>query len=126
MLQVYLTNYGLLKKVRRSGKKDISTKLKKLVKIMTVDEYLERNPNSKRFAAAVRRMFNELKPVVWVSFIGTSKHDIPHPIHGTIFYKDMSAAEYDELMIINSKFNRIYVQEKRKQQLKEATEQWSI
>ena len=37
----------------------------------------------------------------------------------------MTTDEYDELMIINSKFNRIYVQEKRKQQLKEATEQWS-
>ena len=79
---------------------------------MTVDEYLERNPNSKYLTTA-RRVFDELKPVVWVSFIGKGKHDIPRPIHGTIFYKDMSVAEYDELMIINSKFNRIYVQEKR-------------
>ena len=79
---------------------------------MTVDEYLERNPNSKYLTTA-RRVFDELKPVVWVSFIGKGKHDIPRPIHGTIFYKDMSVAEYDELMIINSKFNRIYVQEKK-------------
>ena len=93
---------------------------------MTVDEYLERNPNSKRFAAAVRRMFNELQPVVWVSIIGKGKHDIPRPIRGTIFYKDMSVAEYDELMIINGKFNRIYVQEKRKQEIKSASEQWSV
>lgn len=91
---------------------------------MTVDEYLERNPNSKYLTTA-RRVFDELKPVVWVSFIGKGKHEIPHPIRGTIFYKDMSVAEYDELMIINSKFNRIYVQEKRKRQLKEATKQWS-
>lgn len=92
---------------------------------MTVDEYLERNPNSKYLTTA-RRVFDKLKPIVWVSFIGTSKHDIPHPIHGTIFYKDMSVVEYDELMIINSKFNRIYAQEKRKQELKTATEQWSV
>ena len=92
---------------------------------MTVDEYLERNPNC-GFLTTVRRVFDELKPIVWVSFIGKGKHSIPLPIHGTIFYKDMTAAEYDELMIINSKFNRIYVQEKRKQELKKATEQWSV
>lgn len=91
---------------------------------MTVDEYLERNPSCE-FLTTVRRVFDELKPIVWVSFIGKEKRDILHPIHGTIFYKDMSVAEYDELMIINSKFNRIYVQEKRKQELKTATEQWS-
>ena len=91
---------------------------------MTVDEYLERNPNSKYLTTA-RRVFDELKPVVWVSTIGKGKRDIPRPIRGTFFYKDMTTDEYDELMIINSKFNRIYVQEKRKQQLKEATEQWS-
>lgn len=100
-------------------------KLKQLVKNMTVDEYLERNPNCK-ILTTIRRVFDELKPVVWVSFIGKGKHDIPRPIHGTIFYKDMTTAEYDELMIINSKFNRIYVQEKRKQELKSATEQWSV
>ena len=44
-------------------------------------------------------------------------------LFGNIFYKDMSVAEYDELMIINSKFNRIYVQEKRKRDIKSASEQ---
>ena len=53
---------------------------------MTVDEYLERNPNSKYLTTA-RRVFDELKPVVWVSFIGKGKHDIPRPIHGTFFTK---------------------------------------
>ena len=92
---------------------------------MTVDEYLERNPNC-NILTTIRRVFDELKPVVWVSFIGKGKHSIPLPIRDTIFYKDMTTAEYDELMIINSKFNRIYVQEKRKQELKTATEQWSV
>ena len=92
---------------------------------MTVDEYLERNPNSKYLTTA-RRVFDELKPIVWVSTIGKGKRDIPRPIRGTFFYKDMTTDEYDELMIINSKFNRIYVQEKRKREIKSASEQWSV
>ena len=83
---------------------------------MTVDEYLERNPNSKYLTTA-RRVFDELKPVVWVSTIGKGKRDIPRPIRGTFFYKDMTTDEYDELMIINSMFNKIYMQEKRKREI---------
>ena len=92
---------------------------------MTVDEYLERNPNC-QYLTTLRRVFDELKPIVWVSFICKGKHDILLPIRGTIFYKDMTTAEYDELMIINSKFTKIYLQEKRKQEIKSATEQWSV
>ena len=92
---------------------------------MTADEYLERNPGCK-YPDSARKFFDEMRIVVWVSFFGKGRHSVPLPIRGTSLYKDLTLAEYDEQMIINSKFNKIYVQEKRKQQLKEATEQWSI
>lgn len=38
----------------------------------------------------------------------------------------MTTDEYDELMIINSMFNKIYMQEKRKREIKSASEQWSV
>lgn len=92
---------------------------------MTADEYLERNPGCK-FPDSVREHFNEMRITIWVSFFGRGRHSIPLPIRGASLYKDLTLAEYDEQMIINSKFNRIYVQEKKKQQLKKATEQWSV
>lgn len=92
---------------------------------MTADEYLERNPNCK-YPDSARAHFDEMRIVVWVSFFGRGRHSIPLPIRGASLYKDLTTAEYDEQMIINSKFNRIYVQEKRKQELKAATEQWSV
>lgn len=92
---------------------------------MTADEYLERNPNCK-YPDSVREHFNEMCIVVWVSFFGRGKRSTLLPIRGASLYKDLTTAEYDEQMIINSKFNKIYVQEKRKQELKAATEQWSV
>lgn len=92
---------------------------------MTADEYLERNPDCK-YPDTAREHFDEMRIVVWVSFFGRGRHSIPLPIRGASLYKDLTTDEYDEQMIINSRFNRIYVQEKRKQELKAATEQWSV
>ena len=95
---------------------------------MTVDEYIERNPSvAKHDYDIVKGIFEDLAMVVWVSRLDRQKNrSIPLPIRGSFLYKELTLAEYDEQMIINSRFMKIYVPEKRKKTLKDAAEQWNV
>lgn len=102
---------------------------------MNLNEYFERNPGTvERIKAGMysketwERVFPDLSAVAWSSFITnyltkTGKAFLT-PVRSNVRYLVMSVKDYDEQMAINKKFQRIYVQEKREKELREAAAQY--
>lgn len=102
---------------------------------MNLNEYFERNPGTvERIKAGMysketwERVFPDLSAVAWSSFITnyltkTGKAFLT-PVRSNVRYVVMSIKDYDEQMAINKKFQRIYVQEKREKELREAAAQY--
>lgn len=102
---------------------------------MTLAEYFERNPGTVERIKAGKysretweRVYPDLSAVAWSSFITnyltkTGKAFLV-PARSNVRYVVMSTKEYDEQQAINQKFQRIYIQEKREKELREAAAQY--
>lgn len=102
---------------------------------MNLAEYFERNPGTVERIKAGKysretweRVYPDLSAVAWSSFIinyltKTGKAFLV-PGRSNVRYIDMTTKEYDEQQAINQKFQRIYIQEKREKELREAAAQY--
>ena len=102
---------------------------------MNLDEYFERNPGTvERIKAGMYRretwesVYPDLSAIAWSSFVTnylakTGKAFLA-PVRSNVRYVVMSTKEYDEQQAINQKFQRMYVQEKREKELREAAAQY--
>lgn len=102
---------------------------------MNLKEYFERNPGTVERIKAGKysretweRVFPDLSAVAWSSFITnyltkTGKAFLT-PVRSNVRYVVMSVKDYDEQMAINQKFQRIYIQEKREEELRKAAAQY--
>lgn len=102
---------------------------------MKLNEYFERNPGTvERIKAGMysretwERVYPDLSAIAWSSFITnyltkTGKAFLA-PVRSNVRYVVMTTKDYDDQMAINQKFQRIYVQEKRAKELREAAAQY--
>jgi len=98
---------------------------------MNLAEYFERNPGTVERIKAGKysretweRVYPDLTAVAWSSFITnyltkTGKAFLT-PVRSNVRYVVMSTKDYEDQLAINKKFQRIYIQEKREKELREA------
>lgn len=102
---------------------------------MNLNEYFERNPGTverikegKYSRETWERVYPDLSAVAWSSFVTnylakTGKAFLA-PVRSNVRYVVMTTKDYDDQMAINQKFQRMYIQEKRAKELREAAAQY--
>lgn len=102
---------------------------------MNLDEYFSRNPSiaEKINSGKTNRrnwevFFPSLESVAWSSsitkYLQKAGSTFLYPVRTKIKYLDLTTQEYDEQLAINQKFERIYRQEKREKEFREAAAQY--
>ncbi len=88
--------------------------------ILSLDEYLNRFPQFKEkyenSPEIILDIFNTSEVVTWSSFIRNGKHKLL-PCRCGITYRLMPAEQYDEILIINKYFQKLFVIEKKTHEL---------
>lgn len=88
--------------------------------ILSLDEYLDRFPQFKEkyenSPEIILDIFNTSEVVTWSSFIRNGKHKLL-PCRCGITYRLMPAEQYDEILIINKYFQKLFVIEKKTHEL---------
>ena len=102
---------------------------------MNLEEYFERNPGTVERIKAGKysretweKVYPDLSAIAWSSFITnylakTGKAFLA-PVRSNNRYLDISTKDYEDQLAINKKFQRIYIQEKREKELREAAAQY--
>lgn len=88
--------------------------------ILSLDEYLNRFPQFKEkyenSPEIILDIFNTSEVVTWSSFIRNGKHKLL-PCRCGITYRLMPAEQYDEILIINKYFQKLFVIEMKTHEL---------
>ena len=102
---------------------------------MNINEFFSRNPSiiEKINRGQDRRsywevFFPSLESVSWSSsitkYLKKSGPAVLYPVRTKIKYTELTLQEYDEQLAMNQKFERIYRQEKREKEFREAAAQY--
>jgi len=111
MLQVY-AKFGLTKKEHRSGKNDILTKLKKLVKIMTYDDVMKLDPTVPVWEI---QTYLNIPIHTWASSLANKHLDV---VDSGIIIRFISIEEEKEFSEIWAQVQRYALNERKKEAIK--------